>query len=126
MKRSRLIGLEVHVGTPIDKCREINNRLLEEVDGNGGYPKEIFENLILRYEEPNGMNRWDSPLFTVPYKDETSPFEAIWEAVIGSDGKSKVIRPNLATVNVRSRTCNEWLRFGLTRVGSHDRFRLSV
>lgn len=46
------------------------------------------------------MTRWDSPLFTVPYEDETPPFEAIWEAMVGSDGKTKVVRPNLATVLV--------------------------
>lgn len=86
----------VHVGTPGDKCRELNGRALES--GVGGYAGEIFENLVFRYEEPNGMSRWDSPLFTVPYEDEAPPLEAIWEAMIGSDGKSKVVRPNAATV----------------------------
>lgn len=46
------------------------------------------------------MTRWDSPLFTVPYEDEGPPCEAIWEAMVGSDGKAKVVRPNLATVLV--------------------------
>ena len=102
--QSRILGLtilEVHVGTPIEKCREINSKLLEDPDNSGGYAKDIFENLVYRYEEPNGMTRWDSPLFTVPYDDETPPFEAIWEAMIGSDGKTKIVRPNSATVTVR-------------------------
>lgn len=44
------------------------------------------------------MSRWDAPLFTVPVEDESPPCEAIWEALIGSDGKAKVVRQNLATV----------------------------
>ena len=47
------------------------------------------------------MTRWDSPLFTVAYDDETPPYEEIWEALVGSDGKAKVVRPNQATVLVR-------------------------
>lgn len=97
-----LTFLEVHVGTPIEKCREINARLLADKENNGGYVEEDFENLIFRYEEPNGMSRWDSPLFTVLDEDETPPFEKIWEAIVGSDGKAKVVRPNQATVLVRN------------------------
>ena len=92
--------LEVHVGTPIEKCREINKKLLADTESGDGYAEDLFENLVFRYEEPNGMTRWDSPLFTVPYDDETPPFEAIWEAMIGNEGKGKVVRPNQATVLV--------------------------
>jgi tRNA uridine 5-carbamoylmethylation protein Kti12 len=92
---------EVHVGTPADKCREINKQLLADKEKDGGYEEEDFENLIFRYEEPNGMTRWDSPLFTVLDEDETPPIEQIWEAMVGSDGKAKVVRPNQATVLVR-------------------------
>lgn len=86
----------VHVGTPADKCRLLNDEALN--GGIGGYESDIFENLVFRYEEPNGMSRWDAPLFTVPYDDADPPYEAIWDAMIGSDGKSKVVRPNAATV----------------------------
>lgn len=92
---------EVHIGTPADKCREINKRLLADENSNAGYNEEDFENLIFRYEEPNGMTRWDSPLFTVLDEDETPPFENIWEALVGNDGKVKLVRPNNATVLVR-------------------------
>ena len=91
---------EVHVGTPIEKCREINQELLSDPDSEGGYENSLFENLVFRYEEPNGMTRWDSPLFTVPFDDEQPPFDAIWEAMVGSDGKAKVVKPNQATVLV--------------------------
>ncbi len=98
---SGLTILEIHVGTPIEKCREISTSLLEEPNHEGGYAKDVFENLVYRYEEPNGMTRWDSPLFTVPYDDETPPCEAIWEAMVGSEGKAKIVKPNAATVTVR-------------------------
>lgn len=81
----------VHVGTPAEKCREFNEQ-------TKAYPPEVFENLVFRYEEPNGMTRWDSPLFTIPIEDAEPPCEAIWEAMVGSDGKAKVVRPNAATV----------------------------
>lgn len=87
---------EIHIGTPVDKCRELNAAALES--GSGGYAPELFENLVFRYEEPNGMTRWDSPLFTVPYDDATPPLDAIWDALIGSDGNVKLVRPNAATV----------------------------
>lgn len=95
------MSLEVHVGTPIDRCREINTRILESHNKENGYAVDIFDNLVYRYEEPNGMARWDSPLFTVPYDDESPPCQDIWDAVIGSEGKAKTVKPNLATVMVR-------------------------
>ncbi|CAO1597795.1 kti12, chromatin associated [Xanthoria calcicola] len=88
----------VHIGTPIDKCKDINTDLLSNPEREGGYPTDIFENLVYRYEEPNGMTRWDSPLFTVPYDDSAPPCEAIWNALIGSNGELKKVKPNLATV----------------------------
>lgn len=86
----------VHVGTPAEKCRELNGAALKT--SSGGYEHETFENLVFRYEEPNGMTRWDSPLFTIPYDDAAPPCDAIWEALVGSEGKTKAIRPNAATV----------------------------
>lgn len=85
----------VHVGTPADKCRELREKSSNQ---SGGYEADVFDNLVFRYEEPNGMSRWDSPLFTIPYEDVEPPYEAIWEAMVGTDGKAKVVRPNAATV----------------------------
>lgn len=48
------------------------------------------------------MTRWDSPLFTIPYEDEAPPYQDIWDAMVGSEGKAKTIKPNLATVMVGS------------------------
>ncbi|KAF2169897.1 hypothetical protein M409DRAFT_20311 [Zasmidium cellare ATCC 36951] len=83
----------VHVGTPASKCRELN------ASSPHPYAEDVFENLLFRYEEPNGMNRWDAPLFTIPFEDAEPPSEDIWEAMVGSEGsKPKVVRPNAATV----------------------------
>lgn len=98
---NRLTTLEIHVGTPVDKCQEVNSTRLADADQDRcGYATDYFDNLIYRYEEPNGMTRWDSPLFTVLYDDETPPLDAIWDALIGSDRNSKTIKPHQATVLV--------------------------
>ena len=99
--RARLTFLEVHIGTSVEKCREINEGLLRDKDHDAGYSSDIFDNLVYRYEEPNGMTRWDSPLFTVPFDDEAPPCDAIWDAMIGSEGKPKIVKPNTATMLVR-------------------------
>jgi len=64
----------------------------------GGYDPPQFENLVFRYEEPNGMSRWDSPLFTLPYDDPLPPNDAIWDAMFEADGKARTVKPNMATV----------------------------
>lgn len=109
----------VHVGTTVEQARKVNEERLEQVstsaesrdneaDGKDGlemekslpYTKECWENLVFRYEEPNAMVRWDSPLFTVVWEDNEPHSAAIWDAVIGSEseGGKKVIRPNQATI----------------------------
>lgn len=40
-----------------------------------------LENLLMRYEEPSSMVRWDSPLFTVPWTDADVPADDIWKAI---------------------------------------------
>ncbi|CAG8979199.1 hypothetical protein HYALB_00011679 [Hymenoscyphus albidus] len=95
----------VHVGTSVDAARAVNeSRLAEDSEGKGEedlpYEKECWENLVFRYEEPNAFARWDSPLFTVVWDDETPPGDAIWDDIIGSDaeGGKKTVKPNAATV----------------------------
>lgn len=61
------------------------------------YSREMFDALILRYEEPIANNRWDSPLFTI-LVDSSSPFDDISAALY----ERKPPPPNLATQNVSS------------------------
>lgn len=104
----------LHVGTPIEQAREINEARLsrqssatddnetegektrETIEGEA-YSAGCWENLVYRYEEPNAAARWDSPLFTVLWDDAQPAGDAIWDAVIFPNA-SKKIRPNAATV----------------------------
>ena len=113
-KAVRTTHCVVHVGTPVERARGVNEERLavrtavgaeRGVNGEGNeeeqpYESECWENLVYRYEEPNAMARWDAPLFTVLWEDEMPPCEAIWDALVGSDaeGGKKVVRPNQATV----------------------------
>nr|CAG4634940.1 EOG090X0A11 [Alona affinis] len=56
------------------------------------YSREVFDALIMRYEAPEGRNRWDSPLFTIQLEDEL-PFKAIAGALY----ESKAPTPNQST-----------------------------
>ena len=67
-------------------CRERNHA---RADLPEAYPKDIFEELLLRYEEPNNQARWDSPLFTVgPEGDGKDEWAQILAALLGN-----VLRP---------------------------------
>ncbi|EFQ24930.1 chromatin associated protein KTI12 [Colletotrichum graminicola] len=79
-------------------------------DAGGGeeeeepYEPDNWENLVLRYEEPNPMTRWDSPLFTLIWDDDAAQaarvFNDVWDAIAGTGRKA--VKPNQATVQ-RSR-----------------------
>ncbi|KAH7911030.1 chromatin associated protein KTI12 [Hygrophoropsis aurantiaca] len=57
------------------------------------YAPETLANLIQRYEEPSSMDRWDSPLFTIPWTDDDVPADPIWQAVTAGNVKP----PNTGT-----------------------------
>lgn len=109
----------LQVGCAVDKAKEVNEARLrrreerlaagEDISGDdeaseGAYEPGNWENLVFRYEEPNPMSRWDSPLFTLIWDDEEAQtrkvFDDIWEAIAGQG--RKVIKPNQAAVQ-RSR-----------------------
>ncbi|KAJ7188361.1 chromatin associated protein KTI12 [Mycena filopes] len=64
------------VATP-ELCREWN---ASRTDGRA-YNPETLENLLVRFEEPSSMVRWDSPLFTVPWTEQV-PVSEIAEALL--------------------------------------------
>ncbi|KAJ1335434.1 protein KTI12 [Microdochium nivale] len=109
----------LQIGCSKDKSKEVNDARLSRqseqltagvevsngaTDPEGPYAPGNWENLIFRYEEPNPMTRWDSPLFPLIWEDDTEQaskvFEQLWDAIAG-DGR-KIIKPNQATVQ-RSR-----------------------
>ncbi|KAG0129327.1 chromatin associated protein KTI12 [Tuber indicum] len=86
----------VHVAAPAEKCREWNAARAEAAERWDG---DTLENLVFRYEEPNGMVRWDSPLFTVPWVDSEGECEAVWQGVWEAVCAGGVkVRANQATV----------------------------
>ncbi|RKU44243.1 hypothetical protein DL546_006452 [Coniochaeta pulveracea] len=95
-----------------ERSREVNEKRLrrrearergEVVEGEDEeepYEPGNWENLVFRYEEPNPMTRWDSPLFLLLWEDEEARtrevFAQIWESICG-EGR-KVVRPNQAAM----------------------------
>lgn len=114
-KAVRTPSCVVHVGTSVEKARELNTKRLPaslatdeegispevrlKMEESLPYEEECWENLVFRYEEPNAMARWDSPLFTILWDDEAPPGAEIWEAIVGSEeGGRKTVRSHNATV----------------------------
>ncbi|KAK8100520.1 hypothetical protein PG999_010894 [Apiospora kogelbergensis] len=97
-----------------DKAKEVNQERLrrqqeaktagqhleQDEESEAPYAPENWDNLVFRYEEPNAMTRWDSPLFTLLWDDDEEQtkqtFNSLWDAVAG-EGR-KVVKPNQATV----------------------------
>lgn len=103
----------VHVGVPPSKCTEVNEARLAEAETqetaseigtaapSAPYERAVHAELLMRFEEPNPMARWDIPLFTIPWEDGTPPNAAIWVELveqIGKDGRRKTVKPNAATM----------------------------
>ncbi|XP_066155266.1 protein KTI12 homolog [Euwallacea fornicatus] len=58
------------------------------------YCKETFAALVMRYEDPDGKNRWDSPLFTI-YPQTDLDFSQIYSSLF----KKAPPKPNQSTQN---------------------------
>ncbi|KAF8894146.1 chromatin associated protein KTI12 [Infundibulicybe gibba] len=82
----------VHVLATPEVCKERNSSRPDQMR----YHSETLDNLLVRYEEPSSMVRWDSPLFTVLWSDEQVPALQIWDAVT----KGNVKPPNSGTLSV--------------------------
>ncbi|OAQ99914.1 hypothetical protein LLEC1_04723 [Akanthomyces lecanii] len=109
-KAMRTPSCILQIGCTPDRAKEVNQARLdaraavergekEATDGPEPYEQGNWDNLVFRYEEPNPMTRWDSPLFTLIWEDDEAQakktFEALWDAVAG-DGR-KVVKPNQST-----------------------------
>lgn len=60
------------------------------------YTEETLEALKMRFEEPQGNNRWDAPLYTV-FPESSLDFEGIYKCLYEQGPPP----PNLSTQNVR-------------------------
>ncbi|KAI9893943.1 MAG: hypothetical protein M1814_005496 [Vezdaea aestivalis] len=83
----------VHAGTSISQCTTNHDTL----PTSSQYPPATFTNLLSRYEEPSNLSRWDSPLFTVIWDDPHPPYEDIWAALVGPDGRARRVKGHQAT-----------------------------
>ncbi|KAK2590603.1 kti12, chromatin associated [Conoideocrella luteorostrata] len=129
-KAMRTPNCILRVACPVDQAREVNEERLRrtraqtekrdeekkddseperdpsELEHEGGnnitepYQPGNWDNLVFRYEEPNPMTRWDSPLFALLWDDDEAQtkrtFDDLWDAMAG-EGR-KVIKPNQSTI----------------------------
>lgn len=81
----------VYCALPADNARQWNQSRPEADQ----YPPELFDELVMRYEEPRADAKWDSPLFLVIQNDpnDTLPFDRIWDSLI----EKRALAPNFAT-----------------------------
>lgn len=78
------------------KTEQILNQPGDELNNSDVmYTQEIFDALCLRFEEPHGNNRWDSPLFTI-FPEDNIDFESVYKALF----ESNLPPPNKSTQNV--------------------------
>ncbi|KAF8161042.1 chromatin associated protein KTI12 [Crassisporium funariophilum] len=75
-----------------ESCREWNTMRQD----NHNYASTTLENLLVRFEEPSSMVRWDAPLFTVFWADQDIPGSEIWEAITRGNLKP----PNSGTLAI--------------------------
>lgn len=88
IKAEKTLHCIVQCGYPTEKCWEMNEMRPE----SERYTKEIFDGLVMRFEEPDSRNRWDSPLFTVTTETELD-LNAVYESLY----KRTVKPPNQST-----------------------------
>ncbi|KAI1433987.1 chromatin associated protein KTI12 [Xylaria sp. CBS 124048] len=116
----------LQIGCSKEKSREVNEARLNREstsapdapdassdtdEAEAPYEPANWENLVFRYEEPNAMTRWDSPLFTLIWEDGEEQtrqvFDSLWEAIAGET--RKIVKPNQATVQRSRETDGDYL-----------------
>lgn len=92
----------LQIGCSVDRARSNNEERLNAPSAGSAEPYSVpnWDNLVFRYEEPNPMTRWDSPLFALTWDDDAAQtravFEKLWDAVAGAGRKE--VQPNKVTV----------------------------
>lgn len=100
-KSARTSQCTVFCGVSKENAWELNckrtkiDQTFSELDNGDVYTNETFDALCMRFEEPHGNNRWDSPLFTVFLEDEIN-FDGIYKTLF----ESALPPPNKSTQNV--------------------------
>ncbi|XP_052862216.1 protein KTI12 homolog [Anopheles cruzii] len=96
-KNARTTQCTLHCAMTIEQRQQLRGLIAGQSasDSSGMLDCETFDALCLRYEEPQGSNRWDRPLFTV-YADEQLNLNQIESALY----EQAPLPPNLATQNM--------------------------
>ncbi|XP_019876502.1 protein KTI12 homolog [Aethina tumida] len=90
-KNNKCLQCTVHTQVNIDEAWSYNEQRPEE---SQKYDRATFDALIMRYEEPERRNRWDSPLYTV-FPNEPLDHNGIFTDLF----KKKPPKPNMSTQN---------------------------
>lgn len=90
-KNNKCTQCTIHCLVNTKEAFELNESRLEDER----YSKEVFDALCLRYEYPEGKNRWDAPLF-VAQIDKPLALEEISQTLF----KTKAPKANKSTQNV--------------------------
>lgn len=108
----------LQIGCSVEGARAVNEARLKRRDGGSSetgaeataaasavmeeeaYEPANWDNLVFRYEEPNPMSRWDSPLFALVWDDDEARakqvFQDMWDAIAG-ESREKVV-PNKVAI----------------------------
>jgi protein KTI12 len=101
-------------GLDLDSALE-RNKILNR------YEESMFENICSRFEEPEGRNRWDAPLFIVISQDPKLIYESdICNKIIDAVILKKAPAPNLSTVTTPVLETNYLHEFDKTTSGVID------
>ena len=114
-KAVRTLSCILQIGCSVDRAKQVNEQRLQRrqatqeqdkgdtettTDDTEAYEPGNWDNLVFRYEEPNPMTRWDSPLFTLIWEDDEQQankvFGDMWDTIAG-EGR-KIVKPNQSTV----------------------------
>nr|CAH7713296.1 unnamed protein product [Callosobruchus chinensis] len=80
----------VHAEINRDQARTYNENRTDDEK----YDRDTFDALLMRYEEPDGRNRWDAPLFII-FPEQTLDKDEIYASLF----KKKLPKPNMSTQN---------------------------
>lgn len=114
--------LSLHVHAPPQVCKLWNAKRRQQLGEEASYDDQTLDSLLMRFEEPNAMTRWDSPLIIAPtiltagdtgstsavLADESNitvepiPFDDIWDAAT----KGSVNKAPAVVAPVRSTTAS--------------------
>ncbi|CAH0547618.1 unnamed protein product [Brassicogethes aeneus] len=97
-KNNKCLQCTVHTQVNIDEAWKFNE---EREVKTQIYDRVTFDALIMRYEEPEGKNRWDSPLYAL-FPNDTLDVDSIYSNLF----KKKPPKANMSTQNPKLSSTN--------------------